>query len=113
VTFLGTVEDARLIELYADALAVIYPPYDEDFGYVTLEAFLARKPVITCIDSGGPTEFVQDGVNGWLCEPQPDAVAAAINAAFDDRRRTARMGDAGHDLAGTISWDGVIEKLVG
>jgi glycosyltransferase involved in cell wall biosynthesis len=113
VTFLGTVEDARLIELYADALAVIYPPYDEDFGYVTLEAFLARKPVITCIDSGGPTEFVQDGVNGWLCEPQPEAVAAAINAAFDDRRRTARMGDAGHDLAGTISWDGVIEKLVG
>jgi glycosyltransferase involved in cell wall biosynthesis len=69
--------------------------------------------VITCTDSGGPTEFVQDGVNGWLCEPQPAALAAAINAALDDRRRTARMGDAGHDLASTITWDGVIEKLVG
>ena len=27
------------------------------------------KPVITCRDSGGPTEFVVDGVNGFVCEP--------------------------------------------
>ena len=49
-----------------DALAVVYPPFDEDFGYVTLEAFLARKPVITATDSGGPNEFVVDGVNGFV-----------------------------------------------
>ena len=113
VTFLGTVDDQQLVALYADALAVAYPPYDEDFGYVTLEAFLARKPVITCLDSGGPTEFVRDGVNGWTCEAEPAALAAAINAAAEDRGRTARMGDAGYDLAKTITWDGVIEKLVG
>jgi glycosyltransferase involved in cell wall biosynthesis len=112
IAFLGTVNDQQLVELYADALAVAYPPYDEDFGYVTLEAFLARKPVITCADSGGPTEFVKDGVNGWTCAPEPEAVAAAIAAADADRGRTARMGDAGHDLARTITWDGVIEKLV-
>jgi glycosyltransferase involved in cell wall biosynthesis len=112
VTFLGTVNDQQLVELYANALAVAYPPYDEDFGYVTLEAFLARKPVITCVDSGGPNEFVKDGVNGWTCEPEPGALAAAIAAADADRGRTARLGDAGHDLARTITWDGVIEKLV-
>jgi glycosyltransferase involved in cell wall biosynthesis len=61
VTFLGNVEDDQLIQLYASALAVVYPPFDEDFGYVTLEAFLARKPVITCVDSGGPNEFVVHG----------------------------------------------------
>src|SRR5688572_2529667 len=48
VTFLGSVGDDELVALYRDALAVAYPPYDEDFGYVTLEAFLARKAVITC-----------------------------------------------------------------
>ena len=64
VAFLGAVDDDELLDLYADALAVAYPPFDEDFGYVTLEAFLARKPVITCVDSGGPNEFVIDGVNG-------------------------------------------------
>jgi glycosyltransferase involved in cell wall biosynthesis len=112
ITFLGTVDDEQLIALYADALLVAYPPFDEDFGYVTLEAFLARKPVITCHDSGGPNEFVIDGVNGWVCEPDPSALAAAINAAAGDRARAARMGDAGHERAAAITWDGVIEALV-
>jgi glycosyltransferase involved in cell wall biosynthesis len=112
ITFLGTVNDEQLIELYAGALAVAYPPFDEDFGYVTLEAFLARKPVITCTDSGGPTEFVVDGVNGWICEPDPAALAWAIDAAAADRARVARMGDAGHARAAAVTWDGVIEKLV-
>ena len=48
------VDDDALVELYRDALAVIYPPFDEDFGYVTLEAFLAAKPVITCRRLGRP-----------------------------------------------------------
>jgi len=112
ITFLGTVNDEQLIELYADALLVAYPPFDEDFGYVTLEAFLARKPVITCRDSGGPIEFVIDGVNGWICDPDPSALAPAINAAASDRARVARMGDAGHARAAAITWDGVIEALV-
>ena len=54
VTFLGAVDDRTLLDLYAGALGVVYAPFDEDFGYVTLEAFLARKPVITATDAGGP-----------------------------------------------------------
>ena len=65
----------RCIELYAGALAVVFAPFDEDFGYVTLESFLARKPVITAIDAGGPLEFVEDGVNGAVCEPTAAAIA--------------------------------------
>ena len=57
--------DERLIELYANALAVVYAPIDEDYGYVTLQAFLAGKPVITSSDSGGVLEWVEDGVTGW------------------------------------------------
>jgi glycosyltransferase involved in cell wall biosynthesis len=112
VEFLGAVEDEQLLALYRDTLAVLYPPYDEDFGYVTLEAFLSRKPVITAADSGGPNEFVIDGVNGFVRAPEPEAFADAINALARDRTRAASMGDAGHDRARTITWDGVIEKLV-
>ena len=112
VTFLGTVTDDTIIELYKGALAVVYPPFDEDFGYVTLEAFLARKPVITCTDSGGPNEFVVDGRNGFVCEPSPAAVAHAANRLAADRRRAASFGDAGYEAARAITWDGVIEKLV-
>ena len=112
VTFLGSVGDDDLVALYRDALAVVYPPYDEDFGYVTLEAFLARKPVITCTDSGGPNEFVVQGENGFVCEPAPEALAQAFNALAADRARVKAMGDAGYDVARQITWDGVIEKLV-
>jgi len=112
VDFLGTVDDERLLELYRNALAVLYPPFDEDFGYVTLEAFLARKPVVTATDSGGPNEFVVDGVNGFVRAPEPSAFAAAVNELAADRRRAASLGEAGYDRARTITWDGVIEKLV-
>ena len=84
--------------LYAARSRSLYPPFDEDFGYVTLEAFLARKPVITATDSGGPIEFVVDGVNGFVCEP------AARGARRRDQparraiaRRAAALGDAGYD----------------
>ncbi|HEY7498129.1 MAG TPA: glycosyltransferase family 4 protein [Vicinamibacterales bacterium] len=112
VAFLGRVEDDQLIALYAGALAVLYPPFHEDLGYVTLEAFLARKPVVTCTDSGGPNEFVVDGVNGDVCEPTAEALAQAINRLGADRRRAAALGDAGYDVASRITWDGVIEKLI-
>lgn len=111
ITFLGSVGDEDLIELYARALAVVYPPFDEDFGYVTLEAFLARRPVITCTDSGGPNEFVVDGVNGFVCAPEPEALADAISQLAADPAKAAALGDAGHDVAAAITWDGVIEKL--
>jgi glycosyltransferase involved in cell wall biosynthesis len=112
VRFAGSVPTDTLIDLYAGALAVVYAPYDEDFGYVTLEAFLSRKPVITARDSGGPLEFVDDGVNGTICEPDAGAIAAAINAYAADRRRAASHGDAGHARASAVTWDGVIEALL-
>ena len=112
ITFLGSVGDDQLIGLYADTLAVVYPPFDEDFGYVTLEAFLARKPVVTCSDSGGPNEFVVDGVNGLVCAPKPEELASAVNRLASDRVRAAAMGDAGYEVARRITWDGVIEKLI-
>ena len=111
VTFLGRVDDPQLIDLYADALTVLYAPYDEDYGYITLEAFLSRRPVITATDSGGTLEFVRDGVNGIVCEPTAEAIGCAVNAFGSDRRQAAEYGGAGFERARTINWDGVIEKL--
>jgi glycosyltransferase involved in cell wall biosynthesis len=112
VTFAGEVDDPTLIELYAGALAVIYPPYDEDFGYVTLEAFLARKPVVTTTDSGEPTEFVVDGVSGRVSAPTAEALADALAGLAADPVRAAEMGEAGHERARAITWDGVVDRLV-
>jgi glycosyltransferase involved in cell wall biosynthesis len=48
-----------------NALAVVYPPIDEDYGYVTLEAFLALT-VVTTTDAGGPRSSKTVSVASWL-----------------------------------------------
>ena len=112
VEFVGRVDDETLLELYAGALAVAFVPYDEDYGLVTLEAFLSRKPVVTASDSGGTLEFVTDGVNGVVCAPEANAVADALNRLMADRKLAASLGEAGYERARQITWDRVIEKLV-
>ena len=113
VEFAGEVDDDRLVDLYANALGVIFAPFDEDFGYITLEGFLSRKPVVTTIDAGGPLEFVQDGVNGFVVEPTPDSIASAMGRLAADRALVRRFGDCGFERASTITWRGVVERLVG
>ena len=112
VDFLGVVDDDALIELYAGALAVGFVPYDEGYGLVTLEGFLARKPVVTAVDSGGTLEFVDDGVTGLVVEPEAEAIADAINRLAGDTGMARSLGEAGHARARHITWDTVIEKLV-
>lgn len=112
VTFLGAVGDDALPALYRDALAVMYVPYDEDYGLVTLEAFLAAKPVVTATDSGGTLEFVDDGVTGAVTAPEPEALGAAVAALHGSRASAAALGEAGRARAAAITWDDVIERLV-
>ena len=113
IDFLGQVDDERLIDLYAGALGVVFAPYDEDYGYITLEAFLAKKPVITASDSGGTLEFVEDGVTGLVCEPDAEVIAGAVSQLADDRARAQDLGAAGYERVRHITWDGVVETLVG
>jgi glycosyltransferase involved in cell wall biosynthesis len=103
----------RKRELYAGCLAVLYPPLGEDYGYVTTEAFAASKAVITCSDSGGPLEFVQDGVNGLVVEPEPKALASALDQLAEDRRRAQTLGQAAKRTLSEqdLRWDPVVEAL--
>lgn len=113
VRFTGGVDAATLVDLYAGALGVVFPPFDEDYGYVTLEAFLARKPVVTTSDAGGPLEFVDAGVTGLVADPTPASIGAAIARLAGDRRLAQTLGDAGYERARLITWDRVVDRLMG
>ena len=112
--WLGAVTDERKVELLSAALAVLVPPLDEDYGYVTLEAMLSAAAVITCMDSGGPVAFVEHGQTGLVCEPDPAALAGAMDALWADRPRALAMGQAGLDRyqALGLSWDHVVQCLL-
>jgi glycosyltransferase involved in cell wall biosynthesis len=114
VELLGWVDDRAAVDLYAGALAVFYAPYDEDYGYVTVEAFKAGKPVLTAADSGGVLEFVEDGRNGFVCPPDsPRDLAARLDLLYRDREKARTMGERGREAASRIGWDVVVERLVG
>jgi len=111
VTFLGAVDDDRLVELYARARAVVFAPFDEDYGYVTLEAFAAQRPVVTATDSGGVLEFVEHEASGLVAEPTGDGIGEAMARLAADPGLASRLGRAGYDRTRAISWDGVIDAL--
>ena len=113
ITFAGAPDGDALVKLYADSLAVLYAPFDEDYGYVTLEAFLSEKPVVTATDSGGTLEFVVDGENGYVCAPDAEAIGAAVSRLAGDPQLAARLGHAGLVRARMVTWDGVVEQLLG
>ncbi len=102
-------------ELIAHSLAVLYVPFLEDsYGYVTLEAFHAAKPVITCSDSGGPLELIEDGINGLVVQPEARALARAIDRLRDNPREAAEMGESAYRTIGRneIGWDHVVASLL-
>jgi glycosyltransferase involved in cell wall biosynthesis len=109
------VSDERLHELYLTACGVFNGPFDEDYGYVTLEGFAAARPVVTLTDSGGPLEFVSDGETGLVAEPEPKEIAAAFDRLFSDRDGAARMGRTGNELIREVvpTWPEVVTRLVG
>jgi glycosyltransferase involved in cell wall biosynthesis len=112
IRLLGHVAPAELARSYRGARAVAFVPYDEDFGYIALEAMLSGAPVITATDSGGPTELVDDGVTGFVVEPEPRAIAAAVDRLWNGRRMRRAMSRAAVERARSVSWDPVVEAIV-
>ncbi|MBD0327582.1 MAG: glycosyltransferase family 4 protein [Pyrinomonadaceae bacterium] len=114
VEWLGQVSEDEKRRLYAESIGVLYPPIDEDYGYVTLEAMLAAKPVITCTDSGGPLEFVRDNETGLVAEPTIEGLAARMDQLWkhkEQSREWGRRGRALYDEMG-ISWANVVRTLL-
>jgi glycosyltransferase involved in cell wall biosynthesis len=111
VDLLGYVDDDELVRRFRSALAVVYAPLDEDYGFVTLQAFLAGVPVITAADSGGVLEWVEDGVTGLVTDGTPGGVAAAIDRLAGDRRWARELGEAGRARAASLDWDAVVARL--
>jgi glycosyltransferase involved in cell wall biosynthesis len=112
VDFLGFVPEEELYRLYANAFAVYFCPLDEDYGYVTVEAFTSKKPVITGGDSGGILEFVEDGETGFVCRPQPKEIAKKIDLLFENKDLARRLGEAGYQRVRDISWEKTIKTLI-
>jgi len=112
IRFLGFVSDAEMLKLYADALAVLFVPKDEDFGYIAVEAMLSHKPVIVCKDSGEPARLVQNGRSGFIVDPDPVEIAGAMGILAANRELAREMGEHAFQSAPSQSWDSAVQRLI-
>jgi glycosyltransferase involved in cell wall biosynthesis len=111
-TFAGRVSEAELANLYATCRGVYYAPVDEDYGMVPYEAFMARKPVVTTRDAGGPLDIVHDRATGLVVEPRADELARACRFLLDHEDEARAWGNAGRAIAEQVTWERVIEQLL-
>jgi glycosyltransferase involved in cell wall biosynthesis len=109
-------QDARIVRLGAvdlqtksDALAacdlLCVPSTQESFGGVYTEAWCLGKPVIGC-DIPAVAEVIEEGVDGYLVEQNPDPIAGRILELLMDDKRRREMGAMGREkVALKYSWE--------
>ena len=112
IEFLGFMSEDELIKLYSDSLAVLFIPYDEDYGLITIEGMMSKKLVITAKDSGGPLEFVKDSETGYIVEPEPQKIAEKINYLIENPDAARTMGFAAYQDVKNITWKSFASQLV-
>ena len=109
VTLAGSASPAQLVQYLANCRAVCFPPFDEDYGFVTVEAFVSQKAVVTCTDSGGPAELVEHGVNGFVCDPTPEALALRFRELMDDAALAERLGQNAYARGSQLTWPDTVK----
>ncbi|XP_071952499.1 alpha-1,3/1,6-mannosyltransferase ALG2-like [Antedon mediterranea] len=95
VTFLRSFTDAEKCQLLNSCSCLLYTPSNEHFGIVPIEAMYMSRPVIA-VNSGGPLETIVDGKTGYLCPPEAEEFAVAMERFVSDLTKTKSLGDAGH-----------------
>jgi glycosyltransferase involved in cell wall biosynthesis len=112
VQFLGKVSDEELLDLYSRAILVPFVPIQEDYGYITIEAFRARKPVITCKDSGEPANIVKESISGFIVDPDPKKIAEKMDYLIENPDEAVLMGENGFLSVQNIIWENGIKELL-
>ena len=112
IKFAGWIDEEKLVDLYSRSIVVPFVPLNEDYGLITIEAFKSKKPVITCLDSGEPSYIVQEGISGFIVEPDPKKIAEKINYLIDNPDEAKRMGEEGYNSVQDVTWENAVLRLL-
>jgi glycosyltransferase involved in cell wall biosynthesis len=111
--FVGYLSGASLAAAYASADAFIFPSRTETLGLVLLEAMAAGCPVVAA-RSGGITDIVTDGVNGYLFDPHEDdgrGAVAATRRLLSNRAKRETLRQNARKEAERWSWAAATRQL--
>jgi glycosyltransferase involved in cell wall biosynthesis len=96
----------KLRELYAQCDVWICGSIAEGFSLPLLEAMACRCPAVST-RCGGPMDFIEDGVNGYLVDVRDDKALAEriLNVLSLSADNWKRMSDAAYFTATRFTWD--------
>lgn len=110
VEFLVAPSDETLHALYQRASAILFPPLNEDWGIVPLEAMAHGKPVVA-MDAGGPQESLVHGKTGWLLPPDPDRWAEVLREISANEPKLRVLGKQGRERAARYDWSSFVDGI--
>ncbi|OOQ60661.1 glycosyltransferase family 4 protein [Mucilaginibacter pedocola] len=103
--FTGKVGHNQLAVLYASADVFLFPSVSETYGNVVLEAMASGLPCVIA-DGGGSADFIEQGVNGFKCEPyNAQGYADKINLLLADDAIRAHFVKQGLAYSQSFSWN--------
>ena len=105
IVFQGVVSYSHMPRQYQECDVFCFPTLGEPLGKVLIEAMSCAKPVIAS-NIGGPTEIIQNEVNGLLVPPgNSEALAEKIIMLANDENARRRMGaKARETVLARFSW---------
>jgi glycosyltransferase involved in cell wall biosynthesis len=94
VEFVGSQKDPA--PYFSSSDIFVLPSLWEGFGIVILEAFRAKLPVVAS-NIEGPSELIQDNVNGLLFEKENEhELANRIISLINDKKKRVILGENGY-----------------
>ncbi len=111
VVFTGYLQGEALASAFASADLFVFPSRTETLGLVLLEAMAAGCPVVAP-RSGGITDIVDDGRNGYLFEPNADAdFVRVVQQLLDDPTQRSKIRQHARQEAERWSWSAATQQL--
>jgi glycosyltransferase involved in cell wall biosynthesis len=110
IKFRTSLSDDALFALCDSAYAIVYPPFNEDWGLIPLEGMAFKKPVVA-VNRGGPGETIVSGESGLLVGPEPKKFAAAMEMLADNPELVRRMGERAYLRAQEFDWTHFCARL--
>jgi len=107
VHWLGVVRDMPVVYELADAF-VLASGY-ETFSLVTFEAAASGLPIVAT-PVNGVRELIEDGRNGLLIAPDPEAIAERLRQLAGDPELRERLAAAARRSALAFSWEEMVAK---
>ena len=111
VKFEGFASYSKMPQYYQHSDIFCFPTLGEPFGKAVIEAMACGKPVITT-NVGGPSEIIQDKLDGILVPPSnPEAIAKQITRLIENKDERRRLGERARETAvNRFSWSTIAEK---